>query len=669
MKNNLKDAVEFYKLGKSNKAISILKNILDQEPNNLDALFNISSIYNDLNNYKRSKPYLFRYLKLKSNDWEALDMLADLYYSEGDYEGALKTLNKAVGFVEKSSIKELLKEKIESFEDRLEAAKEQLRISVLCAEGLDNFIDDIVRELSHDYWIRKFIIKNTNQIQSAIDWGEIIWLEWANEVAIAASKYRNIKDKKVIIRLHRYEAMSNMPISIDWNNISFLLFVSPGVMKIFNDRFGQLLKTTQLRVLHNGVDLSRYKFEKREKGYNIAYVANMNLRKNPHLLLQIAYKLKQIDPKYKIHAAGAVQDVYYTYYFKYMIKEMNLQDNVVLYGWVDDMESWWEDKDYVLSTSIHEGLPYNIMEGMAKGFKPIIHNFYGSKQIFLPETIFNTVDEAVELITEEKYESEKYRKFIEDNYTLREQIRNIKLILNSLKNKNINRLSATFSTNNTQIKNNVASKNYYNNLSKVMNAAYTTPSKRHNYIFKQFSKLNLKDKSVLEIGCGVGFITEYLCQRAKKVFALDISPQMVQSTIKRVKSSNLIARVVDIVNDDIKGEYDIIIAADVLEHFGNQNLDNVFSKLVKVLNPNGIMYINVPYGRYNAFWKKYKPDILQIVDEVIDLDFLFSLAKKYDLFPTYTNIYGLDHPYQYFETFLVNASFFENAYKNSILKR
>ncbi|MCK4297085.1 MAG: glycosyl transferase family 1, partial [Candidatus Marinimicrobia bacterium] len=63
------------------------------------------------------------------------------------------------------------------------------KISFICAVGLDNFIDPIIAGLSNNYIVRKFIVKTQQEIYNAIDWGDVIWLEWANEVAIIATNY------------------------------------------------------------------------------------------------------------------------------------------------------------------------------------------------------------------------------------------------------------------------------------------------------------------------------------------------------------------------------------------------------------------------------------------------------------------------------------------------
>jgi hypothetical protein len=103
---------------------------------------------------------------------------------------------------------------------------------------------------------------------------------------------------------------------------------------------------------------------------------------------------------------------------------MQLEENVILYGWVDDVNAFLEDKNYILSTSLHEGHPYNLIEAMARGIKPVIYNFYNASELFEEKFLFNTTDEAVQKILDDEYDSEYYRHYIEQKgWTLEHQAR------------------------------------------------------------------------------------------------------------------------------------------------------------------------------------------------------------------------------------------------------
>jgi glycosyltransferase involved in cell wall biosynthesis len=80
------------------------------------------------------------------------------------------------------------------------------------------------------------------------------------------------------------------------------------------------------------------------------------------------------------------------------------------------MDFWWEQCSYCLSTSLSEGNPNNVIEAMAKGIKPIIHNWPGAKDQF--QDTFDTVEQALGQFAGD-YNSEQYRDWISKNYSLK----------------------------------------------------------------------------------------------------------------------------------------------------------------------------------------------------------------------------------------------------------
>lgn len=80
------------------------------------------------------------------------------------------------------------------------------------------------------------------------------------------------------------------------------------------------LQKTNTAVIYNGIDISRFKFKQRQKGYNIGFVAHIIPRKNLHLAFQIVKKLAEKDARYKLHVAGSFDDLEYEIYLKHLVK-------------------------------------------------------------------------------------------------------------------------------------------------------------------------------------------------------------------------------------------------------------------------------------------------------------------------------------------------------------
>lgn len=92
----------------------------------------------------------------------------------------------------------------------------------------------------------------------------------------------------------------------------------------------------------------------------------LNDNKNQQQLIKAVAELK--NPNIKIVLAGNGPK---KQYLTNLIDELGIQDNIKLVGYRTDLENIIKASDVVVSTSIREGLPMNIIEGMMCG-KPII---------------------------------------------------------------------------------------------------------------------------------------------------------------------------------------------------------------------------------------------------------------------------------------------------------
>ena len=170
------------------------------------------------------------------------------------------------------------------------------------------------------------------------------------------------------------------------------------------------------------MNLEKFKFIDRRKGKNIAFLANLRMVKNPAFLIQCMQKLNYIDKEYKLFIAGNVVEPELEQYLRHIVKALNLQDAVVFEPFQRDVFGWLCDKHYIVSTSIIEGLPMCILEGMATGLKPVIHNYPGAEGVFPKEFLFDIAEQFCEQILSQDYEPAKYRKCVEEKYSLASQL-------------------------------------------------------------------------------------------------------------------------------------------------------------------------------------------------------------------------------------------------------
>ena len=232
---------------------------------------------------------------------------------------------------------------------------------------------------------------------------------WCNEDTIDFINNRE-KDAKYIVFVRRYEYYSQPLEKVDWSKVDAVIMVNDYLAKGFFQRTG-----VKPHVIHNGVMPEDWTYRERGHGKQIAIVGFVNQKKNYPLALQI---LAALPEDYTLHIAGDVQCLATMDYMDNLAKA--IKRKVYFYGHVDNIDLWLEDKNYLLSTAISEGNPNNVMEAMAKGIKPIVHNWPGCDMQFKPY-MFNTVKEAVEMMyTDSQYDSKAYRTLIECAHGLKQ---------------------------------------------------------------------------------------------------------------------------------------------------------------------------------------------------------------------------------------------------------
>jgi len=372
-------------------------------------------------------------LKNDSVHFDLLYNLAYIYEQRGQFREAMELYCKAGTVADASQLANVGEAiaRLKLADSSIEPVEKD-RIVFFCRPGLDNFLGDIIQGLSEDYFVRKMIVSDFSQIDKGMEWADVCWFEWCDELVIYGSSLPLARVKKIICRLHRYEVFTGYPGKVTWENVDKLVIVTRHLEDIIRTNWPDIPDRVEITVIENGVDIGRYAFKERSKGFNLAMVGYIHSRKNPVLALQVMKKLVDIDKRYKLYVAGTFQEQPVQMYWDYQVRRMGLDGNVIFEGWQKDISSWLEDKNYLISASIHESFGYAIAEAMARGIKPVIHDFLHADEIWPEEYLFNTVDEAVGAILSDDYDSHRYRDFIVKNYPLEKQLDKTRKLVNDL---------------------------------------------------------------------------------------------------------------------------------------------------------------------------------------------------------------------------------------------
>lgn len=306
-----------------------------------------------------------------------------------------------------------------------------MNLSIICMPKMDTFIRPLAERLSNEYEIRLTLGVDENEILNEMQRADVVWLEWANDSAVVATKQltRMFKRPKIILRLHSYEALGGYLPLITWGVVDKLVLVAPHMADVCEWMMPGITQKVDTVILPNGVDLDEHPLKERDHGENVAWVCDISHKKGPELFAQVV----SVNRDKKFHVAGGFQEPRYILYLQHILKEMDV--NVIFYGHLDSnmMNAFWENQNYLISTSPHEGHPYNIMEAMARGIKPLIHNFYGADKLYPKHLLWNTLRELRhEAEFRSNYDSMKYREHVVmSNWTLDAQVDGARRIIES----------------------------------------------------------------------------------------------------------------------------------------------------------------------------------------------------------------------------------------------
>jgi len=172
---------------------------------------------------------------------------------------------------------------------------------------------------------------------------------------------------------------------------------------------------------------------------------------------------------------------------------------------------------------------------------------------------------------------------------------------------------------------------------------------------KNFLKLSKQEnkKTLLELGAGAGYDSEYFKNNGLNVVAVDLSKEMVKKCVEKgIETYEL-----DFYDlSSLNKKFDCVYTINALLHVPGNDLNNVLNGINSILNPNGLFYMGVYGGndteseyvkieisevsRFFAhhserYLRKTLEEIFQIIafekiklENTGDIDFFYSITMK-----------------------------------------
>lgn len=266
------------------------------------------------------------------------------------------------------------------------------------------------------------------------NWADIIFGEYLQGGIIHAMQDESMKTP-IVMRGIDIDLYAGHYLGVDWNRANAVLFINDYMREHCTTNYKSATGreiNVPVETVHLGIDIDKFTFKDKSQdhGKTIGWLNNFWSGKGVELLLQIVYKLVKIDPEYMFDVVGVTREPWLEKYLEEFLKRNDLQNNVRRVQSVVDVNEWMDGIDYMITTSMKECMSLPIAEGMAKGIKPVIHNWWDARELYPKNLIFQSVDEAINIIKDRPYDSQSYRTFIETNYSLDKQLNSLNRILN-----------------------------------------------------------------------------------------------------------------------------------------------------------------------------------------------------------------------------------------------
>ncbi len=330
----------------------------------------------------------------------------------------------------------------EGLADGIIGAIKRLRpkVGVFCEAGADPFLQDVLDFVSRRFEVRLLRGLAPREMAEMLTWCDIAWFEWCTPRVVFASRLPRLC--RTVVRLHRCEAAEDWASQVSWGNIDVLVLPDSGELRDrLREQVPRLGEMTRIVELPTGVNTDKFTFTDRLRGKNLACIGSLSGAGNPQLILQCFAMLHEIDPEYRLFFDGMCYDRRLYSYLQNMIAEMRLAGCVRFDGWQEDADTWLADKHVLVVGGPGEGHPAGVLEGMARGIKPLIHTFPGARALFPDEFLFRNAEEFCDRILEGEYQPRRYRRFVADNFPPERPLRCIDAILRRLEKTPLVRLS------------------------------------------------------------------------------------------------------------------------------------------------------------------------------------------------------------------------------------
>lgn len=249
--------------------------------------------------------------------------------------------------------------------------------------------------------------RDLRKIDQIHRWADVVFYEWASRLLVKGTNKK--KRCKMITRLHRYEVYYYIE-KVDWSKVDEVIFVCNAMETKFLEQ--ESVKRDfkgKTKVIWNYLDLSDFKYSDHPTTRQIGLLAIAQPRKRLYSLVLAHHMALKKHPDLVLRLAGKPADEEYLDSIRMLIRRLGIEKNVILDGYVDDLQSWYEELDIIVSNSTHESTNITLFEGTACGAYPLSHVWDGVEELLPQDHLFTDAEDYVRLVDDFYSSSEDER--------------------------------------------------------------------------------------------------------------------------------------------------------------------------------------------------------------------------------------------------------------------
>jgi tetratricopeptide (TPR) repeat protein len=345
---------------------------------------------------------------------DLMNRTANVFLQQEYYGNATETLLRSLEF---SPDQEILHPMVEVIRSK------RPKVAFFCGHDSES-VKQVFEFVKQRFMAELHVAESLSEIRPIMEWCDIAWFEGCGEVAVEASQFPKVCE--MIVRVGVDDVYEQWPERVKWENVDTLITRGNSfAMEALVDKVSDVQKRTRVVTIERGVDVGRFEFTEKRRGKRIGCAGDLNTKSNPMFLLQCMQKLHYLDADYRLYFSGEFEDAAVEQYVKHMIEALGLSNAVFFDGKQKNMKAWLRDKHYIVSTSIADGDLAAVLEGMACGLKPVVHNFPGAGEILPAEFLFNLAEDFCRQILSETYEPARYRGIVTQKYSSKAEMKQI----------------------------------------------------------------------------------------------------------------------------------------------------------------------------------------------------------------------------------------------------